>query len=139
MHPDTASRVRHTWALILPQRKVVCRAFYQRLFQRYPELQPLFKGDIAEQADLFVTMINTVISALEHPGRVRPLIETLGARHADYGVEPADYAKFEEVLLATLDEALGDEFNAEDREGWREVFEQLMATMLAGAASRGSS
>lgn len=137
MHPDTASRVRQSWALILPQRKVVCRDFYRRLFQRYPELQPLFKGEIAEQADLFVTMINTVISALEHPDRVRPLIETLGARHAGYGVQCADYAKFEEILLATLDEALGDEFDAQARDAWREVFAQLRATMQAGAARLG--
>jgi len=137
MHPDTASRVRQSWALILPQRKVVCRDFYRRLFQRYPELQPLFKGEIAEQADLFVTMINTVISALEHPDRLRPLIETLGARHAGYGVQCDDYAKFEEILLATLDEALGDEFDAQAREAWREVFAQLRATMQAGAARLG--
>jgi nitric oxide dioxygenase len=137
MHPDTASRVRQTWALILPQRKQVCRDFYRRLFRRYPELEPLFKGEIGEQADLFVTMINTVISALEHPERVRPLIETLGARHAGYGVQAADYAKFEEVLLETLDEALGDALDDQGRAAWREVFEQLSAAMQAGAARLG--
>ncbi|WP_200244790.1 globin domain-containing protein [Lamprobacter modestohalophilus] len=134
MHPDTASRVRQSWALILPQRKTVCRDFYQRLFDRYPELRPLFKGEIGEQADLFVTMINTVISALEHPERVRPLIEILGVRHADYGVRPEDYAKFEKTLLDTLKETLGDELDAEGLAAWREVFETLSQTMQAGAA-----
>ncbi|MEA3642866.1 MAG: globin domain-containing protein [Lamprobacter sp.] len=134
MHPETASRVRQSWALILPQRKTVCRDFYHRLFVRYPELRPLFKGEIGEQADLFVTMINTVISALEHPERVRPLIETLGGRHADYGVHPEDYAKFEQVLIETLREALGDELDAEAQAAWREVFEALTQTMQVGAA-----
>lgn len=133
MHLDTVSRVRQTWALILPQRKSVCRAFYRRLFARHPELRPLFKSDVDEQADLFVTMINTVISALEHPERVRPLIETLGARHADYGVHPEDYAKFEQVLLETLGESLGDELDAEAQAAWRQVFETLSQTMQAGA------
>lgn len=134
MHPDTASRIRQSWSLILPQRKAVCRDFYERLFVRYPELRPLFKGEIGEQADLFVTMINTVISALEHPERVRPLIETLGARHAQYGVHPEDYAKFEQVLLETLREALGEEFDAEVEAAWCQVFEALSQTMQAGAA-----
>jgi len=134
MHPDTASRVRQSWALILPRRKTVCRDFYQRLFDRFPELRPLFKVEIGEQADLFVTMINTVISALEHPERVRPLIEMLGSRHADYGVQSEDYAKFEEVLIETLREALGDDLDAEARQGWREVFEALARTMQAGAS-----
>ncbi|MBK5941131.1 globin domain-containing protein [Halochromatium roseum] len=134
MHPDTASRVRQSWALILPQRKTVCCDFYRRLFGLFPELRPLFKGEISEQADLFVTMINTVISALEHPERVRPLIEILGARHADYGVQPEDYAKFERVLIETLGDALGDELDAEGLAAWREVFETLAQTMQAGAA-----
>lgn len=134
MHPDTASRIRQSWALILPQRKTVCRAFYERLFTCYPELRPLFKGDIESQADLFVTMINTVISALEHPERVRPLIETMGARHTEYGVQAEDYAKFEAVLLETLRETLGDdELDAETQSGWREVFEALSQTMQTGA------
>lgn len=134
MHPETALRVRQSWALILPQRKAVCRDFYQRLFACYPELRPLFKAEINEQADLFVTMINTVISALEHPERVRPLIEMLGARHAEYGVRLEDYAKFEQVLLDTLCQALGPELDAEAQAAWREVFEALSRTMQDGAA-----
>ncbi len=133
MHPDTVSRVRQTWTLILPQRKSVCRNFYHRLFARHPELRPLFKSDVDDQADLFVTMINTVISALEHPERVRPLIETLGSRHADYGVHPDDYAKFEQVLIETLREALDDDLDADAQAAWREVFEALSQTMQAGA------
>jgi hemoglobin-like flavoprotein len=133
MHPDTASRIRQSWALILPQRKAVCRDFYQRLFKTYPELQPLFKAEIGVQADLFVTMINTVISALEHPERVRPLIERLGARHADYGVHSEDFAKFEQILLETLKQALGDGLDAESEAAWCEVFESLSRTMQAGA------
>jgi len=135
MNSENAARVRRTWALVLPKRKLVCRDFYRRLFLRYPELRPLFKGEIGEQADLFVTMINTVISALEHPQRVRPLVEALGARHAAYyGVKSEDYAKFEQVLLDTLCATLGDDLDAEGLEAWREVFARLSRTMQAGAA-----
>jgi hemoglobin-like flavoprotein len=133
MNPEDAALVRHTWALILPQRKQVCRSFYERLFARHPELRPLFKGDIDHQADLFVTMINTVISALDDPRPVRPLIETLGARHVDYGVAAGDYDKFEQVLLETLAEALGDEATPEVQAAWQAVFEELSAVMRAGA------
>jgi hemoglobin-like flavoprotein len=134
MNPETAANVQRSWALVLPQRKAVCRAFYRRLFERHPELRPLFKADIGEQADLFVTMINTVISALEHPQRVRALVETLGARHAGYGVRAEDYAKFEAVLLETLRDTLGDELDAATLAAWREVFAGLSQTMQEGAA-----
>jgi hemoglobin-like flavoprotein len=114
---------------------MVCRDFYQRLFARYPELRPLFKNEVGEQADLFVTMINTFVSALEHPQRVRPLIETLGARHAGYGVRAEDYGKFEEVLLETLGDALDGDIDAAGLAAWREVFDALSATMQRGARS----
>jgi hemoglobin-like flavoprotein len=135
MQPDSAERIRQSWALVLPRRKTVCRDFYQRLFTRYPELRPLFKNEVGEQADLFVTMINTFVSALEHPQRVRPLIETLGARHAGYGVRAEDYGKFEEVLLETLGDALDGDIDAAGLAAWREVFDALSATMQRGARS----
>jgi nitric oxide dioxygenase len=135
MSPETAELVKRSWSAILPRRKEVCGTFYRRLFEVYPEVQPLFKGDMARQTNLFVTMINTVISALDNPRPVRPLLQTLGARHADYGVSAEDYQKFEAVLLDTLEQALGDEFTADTRTAWRSVYEKLAGTMRAGAES----
>jgi hemoglobin-like flavoprotein len=136
MSPETAELVRASWSAILPRRKEVCGAFYRRLFESYPEVRPLFKGDMERQTNLFVTMINTVVSALENPQPVRPLIQTLGARHADYGVSLEDYRKFEEVLLDTLGQALGDDFTEETRAAWSRVYEGLAATMQASIGER---
>jgi len=133
MKPEAVALVRQSWSAILPMRRKVCGDFYQRLFATYPELRPLFKGDLNRQTMLFVTMINTVVSALDDPSPVQPLIETLGARHADYGVSASDYAKFEAVLLDTLHQALGDEFSAEMRIAWGSVYERLVEMMRAGA------
>ncbi len=44
MTPETAALVRQSWAEIMPMRKQVCVDFYDRLFARYPEVRPLFKG-----------------------------------------------------------------------------------------------
>lgn len=137
MNPETVALVRQSWTAILPKRKEVCGDFYRRLFSTHPELRPLFKGDIERQAMLFVTMINTVVSALDDPGPVRPLLESLGARHADYGVSARDYAKFEAVLLDTLHHSLGDDFTTETRTAWRLVYERLVAIMRTGAGDDG--
>lgn len=134
MSPETIRLVRHSWSQVMPRRKQVCSDFYRRLFATYPELRPLFQDDLARQTDLFVTMINTVVSALENPGPVRPLLETLGARHAEYGVAGADYAKFEAVLLDTLATSLGADFTPAMRVAWHEVYDQLAVRMQAGAA-----
>ncbi|MBK1631612.1 hypothetical protein CKO31_12830 [Thiohalocapsa halophila] len=133
MNPQTAALVRDTWAEIVPMRKQVCADFYQRLFTRYPELRPLFKGNIERQTALFVTMLNTVVSALDNPKPVVPLIKAVGARHADYGVEDADYDKFAAVLLDSFADALGARFTPQVRRAWAEVYAELSATMRQGA------
>lgn len=136
MTPETARLVRQSWAEIVPMRKQVCVDFYQRLFERFPELRPLFKGDMERQTGLFVTMINTVVSALENPDPVLPLIKTVGARHAGYGVSDADYDKFADALLDAFAEALGDGFTPDIRDAWAEVYANLTATMQQGAAEQ---
>ena len=135
MQPTTKQLVRQSWAAILPQAKQVCGRFYQRLFEVHPELHGLFKTEPERQTALFVTMLNTVISALDDPRPVRPLLQALGARHADYGVTASDYAKFEAVLLDTLAESLGPSFTPAVRAGWAEVFERLAETMLTGVVA----
>lgn len=133
MNPQTAALVRDTWAEIVPIRKQVCADFYQRLFARHPELRPLFKADSDRQTALFVTMLNTVVSALDNPKPVVPLIKAVGARHADYGVEDADYDKFAAVLLDSFADALGERFTPQVRRAWAEVYAELSATMRQGA------
>jgi hemoglobin-like flavoprotein len=134
MIPETAALVRQSWAEITPMRKQICVDFYDRLFACYPELRPLFKGDMERQTGLFVTMINTVVSALENPDPVVPLIKTVGARHVGYGVTDADYDKFADALLSAFAQALGESFTPEIRAAWREVYARLAQTMREGAA-----
>jgi hemoglobin-like flavoprotein len=134
MTPETAALVRQSWAAMMPARKQVCVNFYDRLFACYPELRPLFKGDMERQTGLFVTMINTVVSALENPDPVVPLIKTAGARHVGYGVTDADYDKFAQALLGAFAHALGESFTPEIHAAWSEVYSRLAQTMKEGAA-----
>lgn len=133
MSSDTNALVRESWARIRPDRKRICTLFYNRLIDQHPEMRPLFKGDMARQRDLLVTMLDTVVSALDNPATVRHLIETLGERHADYGVTPAHYSEFREVLLWAIAEGLGGDFDAPTAEAWGRVYDELARTMLAGA------
>jgi hemoglobin-like flavoprotein len=136
MPPQTVALVRQSWTALQPMRKQVCRRFYDCLFERHPEVRPLFKGDIDRQASLFVTMLNTAVSALENPEPVVPLLRTVGARHADYGVRDADYEKFSDALMQTFAETLGDAFTPDVRAAWEELYGLLADTMQAGAHQR---
>lgn len=133
MNPQTATLVRDSWAAIVPMRKQVCADFYRRLFERHPQLRPLFKGDLERQTNLFVTMLNTAVSSLENRDPVVPLFKAVGARHAGYGVGDGDYEKFAEVLLDCFAETLGERFTAADRAAWDEAYRELSETMRQGA------
>lgn len=133
MSPDTTARVKESWARIRPDRKRICALFYQRLIDQYPEVRPLFKGDMARQRDMLVTMLDTVVSALDTPGPVRHLIESLGERHAGYGVTPTHYAEFREVLLWAIEQGLGDDYDEPTGAAWGEIYDELARTMQAGA------
>jgi hemoglobin-like flavoprotein len=137
MTSETTARVRESWARIRPDRKRICTLFYQRLIDQHPEMRPLFKGDMARQRDLLVTMLDTVVSALDNPVPVRHLIETLGERHAGYGVTEAHYVEFRGVLLWAIEQGLGEEFDAPTAKAWGEVYDELARTMQAGAARVG--
>ena len=51
MTPIQKFRVRESWTKVLPIQDVAAEIFYGRLFSIFPELAPLFKGDMQEQGE----------------------------------------------------------------------------------------
>ena len=49
-------------------------------------LSALFKGDLARQWRLLMTMLNAAVNGLARLDGVVPLVRKLGARHLQYGV-----------------------------------------------------
>jgi hemoglobin-like flavoprotein len=136
MTPETISLVQGSWAKITPISEQAADLFYGRLFETYPEVQPLFRGDMRQQGRKLVSMIDTAVMALDRLEPMVPAIEDMGARHAGYGVKPEDYAKVADALLWTLSQGLGDDFTPEVEQAWVEVYTVLAETMQAGASYR---
>jgi hemoglobin-like flavoprotein len=134
MTPETTTLVKESWAKVRPISDQAAGLFYGRLFEIYPEVQPLFKGDMKEQGRKLMAMINTAVNALDNLGPMVPAIQDMGARHAGYGVSDADYDKVADALLWTLDKGLGDDFTPDVKAAWVAVYTALADTMRAGAA-----
>jgi ferredoxin len=64
-----------------------------------------------------------------------PDLEDLGARHAEYGAQPAHYPVVGEVLIAAMTEVAGDEWKPEYTAAWQEAYGVVQNVMLSGAAS----
>lgn len=63
-------------------------------------------------------------------------LESLGARHVDYGVLPPHYDIVGAALLHTLEVALQDNWTPEVRQGWTLVYGVVSAAMLQGAKKK---
>jgi hemoglobin-like flavoprotein len=135
MTPTQKSLVRETFALLLPIADQAAALFYNRLFEMDPSLRPLFKGDMGEQGKKLMQMIGVAVSKLDALDELVPAVKALGRRHAGYGVVDAHYATVGGALLWTLELGLGEDFTAEARAAWTEVYGVLSTTMKAGAAA----
>jgi hemoglobin-like flavoprotein len=135
MTPETTALVKQSWSKVAPISDQAASLFYNRLFEQHPEVRPLFKGDMDEQGEKLMRMIDKAVNALDDLGPLGQVIRMMGARHSGYGVADEDYAKVGEALIWTLEQGLGDAFTAETRAAWVSVYGELAGLMKDGAAT----
>jgi hemoglobin-like flavoprotein len=109
--------------------------FYDRLFEIDPLLRGLFRGDMRQQGAKLMQVMDAVVNGLSRLELIVRLIEELGRRHVDYGVEDHHYDTVGAALLWTLGKCLGAEFTPAARDAWATVYGALAATMREAAAA----
>ena len=73
------------------------------------------------------------VAGLGNLEKLSPVVRALGARHADYGVQPRHYMVVGAALLWTLEQGLGNDFTPEVREAWAGAYDLLSQVMQLGA------
>jgi len=139
MTPEQIRIVQSTWVRVLPIKDIAAQLFYKRLFEMDPSLRPLFRGDLREQGEKLMQIIDAAVNGLSHLERIVTAIRDLGRRHADYGVKDHHYDTVGAALLWTLKEGLGAEFTPKAKEAWATVYGVLAATMQEAAATRSTN
>jgi hemoglobin-like flavoprotein len=129
MDANTVKLVQDSWQQVLPIANQAGTLFYKNLFEAAPQLRPLFKGDLEQQAIKLMQMINVTVGKLNEPDVLLPALQQLGKRHASYGVEPTHYAPVGAALLKTLEQGLGDKFTPDTRQAWTQVYGGMTQVM----------
>ena len=135
MTPECIRIVQSTWVRLLPIKDLAAQLFYERLFETDPSLRALFRGDMREQREKVMQVIDAAVNGLSRLERITVAIQDLGRRHADYGVKDHHYDTVGAALLWMLDETLGAEFTPEAKRAWATVYDVLAATMREAAAT----
>jgi hemoglobin-like flavoprotein len=126
--------VQNSFAVVAPIADDAAALFYRRLFEIDPTLKAMFKGDMAEQRRKLMQMLSAAVKGLNRIDRLIPVVEDLGRRHVDYGVEEHHYDTVGNALLWTLEKGLGAAFTPDVREAWATVYGLLASTMARAAA-----
>ncbi len=135
MTPDEITKVRTSFAQVVPIKEAAADLFYGRLFELDPALKPLFKGDMKEQGTKLMAMIGTAVAGLDRLETIVPAVQALGKRHAGYGVEAAHYDTVGAALLWTLEQGLGAGFTPDVKAAWTNAYTLLAGTMKEAAAA----
>jgi hemoglobin-like flavoprotein len=130
MTPAQKDLVQNTWALVVPIADTATAMFYERLFEIDPGSKELFqKTNLAEQRLKLLQVLSVAIAGLDDLDRLVPIVETLGRRHAGYGVKDEHYDSVGSALLWTLQKGLGAAWNPETAAAWAEVYGLLAGVM----------
>ena len=134
MNSQQIGLVQASFALVAPIADQAANLFYDRLFQLGPTLRGMFKGDMAEQKHKLMTMLTVAVNSLTRPESLLPAVQSLGRRHAGYGVENRHYETVGAALLWTLEKGLGEAFTPEVEAAWVAVYIFLATTMQQAVA-----
>ncbi len=113
---------------------VITRRFYEILFERYPQVRPLFGRNSGDNQARMLQ--DAIVAALDHIEDGEWLAQTMGAmgaKHIGYGVTDEMYPMVGESLIATLAELCGERWTAEHEAAWARVYGALTDLALAGA------
>jgi hemoglobin-like flavoprotein len=112
---------------------VIGDIFYSKLFLEAPPVQHLFTSPRKEQSNKLIATLAVVVSKLEQPGVITHAVQQLALRHVNYGVKPQHYELVGAVLLFTLQQGLGDDWNKDLAEAWSACYNMLANTMMNAA------
>lgn len=131
MTREQLALIQRSWAAAQPHGPALAAAFYLRLFEIWPHARHLFRGtDLAAQQGKLLAMLDEIVRRLETPAELIPKVAALGKRHAEYGVDEADYAPVGDALLWAFEAHLGDAFTPETKDAWHAAYRLLEAVMI---------
>jgi hemoglobin-like flavoprotein len=123
--------------LVAPQGDELMRTFYDKLFEAAPSVRPLFADvDMERQRQALLNMLLVLRESLRDLDDIVPDLEELGARHVEYGAQPAHYPVVGEVLIGAMAQVGGDAWKPEYTSAWQEAYQVVQDVMLSGADAR---
>jgi hemoglobin-like flavoprotein len=122
--------LRRTFELALERNPNLTASFYDLLFERYPQVKPLFSRNARrKQEEMLAQALVAVMDHLEDAPWLTQTLRGLGEKHKEYGVTREMYDWVGDALLTTLSEAVGPEWTPAVRAAWVEAYGAIVSLM----------
>lgn len=112
--------IRETWAVVEANLNVTAtEAFYVRLFEKYPDLRPMFAhADMRIQAMKLYEVLRVAVRFLDNFESLTPILEDMGIRHAEsYGVQRDHYHAMTDAFIEILNNYISKQFTGDEFSG----------------------
>jgi len=121
-----------SFAILEPYGERMVSRFYEKLFEDYPSVRPLFANTTVsrQQAKLFGAL-KLVVNSLREPEKLHQTLQELGSRHQLYGAEPLHYDAVASTLLDAMAETAGGAWNNQYETAWRDALHLIGDVMLS--------
>jgi hemoglobin-like flavoprotein len=125
--------LRSSFDLVVERQPQLTQRFYEILFSRYPQVQPLFGRNGSGQAEMLQRALVAVVEHLEDADWLQQTLGAMGKKHVDYGVTTEMYGFVGASLLATLAEVAKEAWTPELEAAWTAAYGAISGLMLQGA------
>ena len=140
MTPEQIKLIQDSWAAMEPIADAVPGIFYAKLFEIDPSTKPMFTHtNMDAQHAKLMDAIDLVADTAGNLGVLVPVLEDLGRRHVDYGVEDKHYDSVGAALISTLEAGLGEAFTDEVRTAWTDAYGLIATTMINAANEKAAA
>lgn len=117
--------------LLAPQAEALVSRFYEELFNRYPQVKPLFaKTDHKKQQQKLLGALKLVMGNLNNVDALAKALTTLGQKHQNYGAVEAHYEAVATTLLDVMKEFAGRAWTREVHDAWSHALGTIAKVML---------
>ncbi|QEA40542.1 NO-inducible flavohemoprotein [Pistricoccus aurantiacus] len=128
-----------TAPLVAEHLDTITQRFYPLMFERYPEIKPLFNQ--AHQADggqprVLAGAVLAYVQLRKEPEKVKATLATVVEKHVSLNIRPDQYPIVGECLLAAVAEVLGDAVTPEIADAWGALYEELAGLLTELEAKR---
>jgi hemoglobin-like flavoprotein len=129
--------LRESFELVVGRAPDVTHGFYQLLFERHPQVVPLFgRTDLVKQEKMLTRALVALMDHLEDSAWLTTELPALGAKHVAYGVTEEMYGWVGDCLLTTFAEICASAWTPSVADAWREAYGAVAGLMQSGAQAQ---